>query len=211
MDRSLTTLRLDEFLVALASGEPTPGGGAAAALAGALAAALVAMTCHLTLGRPKFAAVEPDVQRLLQAAEAARSRLQAAIDADAAAFRTVIEATRLPRADAAAAQARTAAIQAALRAAAQPPLAVAQDCAAVLDLGQQAVELVNPSAISDIAVAATLAVAALEGAAENVEVNLALIHDADYVAATRRQLEQMRAGRFEQAEAVRRRAHQRLA
>ncbi len=188
MSGSLTAMSVDEFLARLGSGEPTPGGGAAAALVGAAAAALVCMVCNLTVGRPKFAAVEDQVRALLAAGESVRVRLTRAVDEDALAYDAVIQATRLPKDDASLAESRTAAVQAALKGATRPPLATAADAALVLELCSTAVELVNPRVISDISVAASLAAAALESAADNVEVNLSAIHDSVFVADMRQQL-----------------------
>ena len=111
-------------------------------------------------------------------------------------------ALRLPKGDESQAQARTAAIQQALKEATRPPLAAAVDCETVLRLARSAVEVVNPSAISDIAVAALLARAGLESAAENVEANLALIRDFDFVDEARAELEKLLEGQNELAEAV---------
>jgi formiminotetrahydrofolate cyclodeaminase len=210
MESSLRALSIDAFLDALASGNATPGGGAAVALAGSAAAAQVAMVCNLTVGRPKFAAVDADARDILQEAEAVRARLQQGIDEDAAAYDAVMAATRLPRGDEEQTRARTAAIQQALKDASAPPLAAAQDCALVLALCRRAVEIVNPNAISDAAVAAELARAALEGAIENVEINLASIKDQEFVAESRQALRAATDGRARLADEVRERARARM-
>jgi len=206
----LRAMRLDEFLEALASGSATPGGGAAAALAGGLGAALVAMTCNLTVGRPRYAAVEAEVRAIVAEAEAARERLEQAIDDDAAAYDAVMAAVRLPKEGSQQLAARTAALQGALVEATRPPLAVAAGCAAVLDLALRAVELVNPNAISDVTVGAQLARAGLEAAIENVDVNLAAITDAALVARTRAELQALVGDRAGRAAAVQQRARARL-
>jgi formiminotetrahydrofolate cyclodeaminase len=126
MDDSLVTLSLSQFADEVASGNPTPGGGAAAALAGALGASLVSMVCHFTVGREKFAAVEDQVQSVLKQADDARGRFLAAVDADAQAYAAVGDAYRLPRATDAEKSARSEAIRAASWMAAQPPLNIAE-------------------------------------------------------------------------------------
>src|SRR5688572_28865736 len=93
----LADLTVADFLDQLASDAPTPGGGAASALAGALGAALNSMVCQLTLGKPEFAAVAAETQRLLDESEAARAALEFAIEADAGAYGRVMAAYRLPR------------------------------------------------------------------------------------------------------------------
>jgi formiminotetrahydrofolate cyclodeaminase len=209
MPSRLRSMRVDEFLAALASGNATPGGGAAAALAGALGAALVAMTCNLTTGRPKYAAVEAEVRLILAEAEAARARLEHAIDDDAAAYDAVMRAVKLPKDGPEQAATRSAALQQALSDATKPPLAVAADCALVLDLAQRAVELVNPNAISDVTVGAQLARAGLEAAIENVEINLAAISDGAFVAHTRATLREVVGERAERVAAIQRHARAR--
>ena len=89
-----------DFLDALASGDPTPGGGSAAAMAGAAGAALVAMVARVTIGKKRYAAVEETMQQALVRAEALRSRLQTLIEEDASAFDAVSAAYRLPKASA---------------------------------------------------------------------------------------------------------------
>ncbi len=167
----------DNFLDALAAGEPTPGGGSAAAYCGAAAAALVAMVARLTLGRKKFAQVEEQMKQVLDRAEALRAGLTAAVERDAAAYQAVLSAFKLPKESPEQMAARLEAIQAATWQASQVPLEVARACLAVMELALQAMELVNPNALSDGATAAELAGAALRGAAYNVRINLAGIGD----------------------------------
>jgi formiminotetrahydrofolate cyclodeaminase len=168
----LNDLSLTRFSEELASGNPTPGGGAAAALSGALAAALLAMVCRFTVGREKFAAVEADVQAILAHADAARRRFHAAVDADAGAYAAVGAAYRLPRGTDDEKAARTAAIREASWSAAQPPLDVAEEAAALIALCQRAAGITNPMLGSDVTTAVALARAAIDGGAANVEANL---------------------------------------
>lgn len=194
-DRPLTALSVEQFLERLASGDPTPGGGAAAALTGALAASLVSMVCYLTLGRDKYAAAEVEVRGILEQAEELRRRLTAAVQADAAAYDAVMAAYRLPRASDDQKSGRREQIQSATRAAAREPLEAATDCTAVLDLCAQAAPITNLNVGSDVIVAALLAGAGLEAAAANVEINLATIDDERFVAETRARLVALRADR----------------
>jgi glutamate formiminotransferase/formiminotetrahydrofolate cyclodeaminase len=190
------------FLEALASAAPTPGGGAAAALTGALAAALGEMVANLTIGREKFAAVEERMQALLTELTHARRQLTAAMAEDAAAFAAYMAARRLPRATPAERQARAAAIQAATRAAAQAPLAVARQCLALLPLCAEAAEYGNPNVASDAGVAAILAEAAVRAAGLNVRVNLPGLADAAQRQALAAELETIEAAAAPQAAAV---------
>lgn len=174
---SVLDLTLRDALELLASAEPAPGGGAAAALAGALGAALVQMTANLTLGRPRYADVQEQARHLELEAGQLRRRLQRLADADAVAYAAVSAAYRLPRADDAQREARARAIQQALVGAAGVPLEVADTCAALLRICLAAAPVLNLGVISDVMVGALLARAALEAAAVNVEINVASIVD----------------------------------
>ncbi|HEX3247487.1 MAG TPA: cyclodeaminase/cyclohydrolase family protein [Chloroflexota bacterium] len=168
----LNDLSLTDFSEELASGNPTPGGGAAAALAGALGAALLAMVCRFTVGRERFAAVENDVQAMLAEADAARGRFHQAVEADAEAYAGVGAAYRLPRATDEEKASRSAAIAAASWAAAQPPLAVAEEAASLVILCHRAADITNPMLGSDVTTAIALVRAAIDGGAANVEANM---------------------------------------
>jgi formiminotetrahydrofolate cyclodeaminase len=168
---------LDGWLDDLASASPAPGGGAAAAVANAIAAALVSMVCNLTIGKPKFADVEPAMRDVLTEATTLRRESLGVAGDDAAAFDAVIAAYRLPRQTADEQAARTAAIQDALVAAAEVPLRLAGLAADVIALAERIVDDANPNVVSDVAVAASSARAALEAAVVNVEVNVASITD----------------------------------
>ncbi|MCX7669213.1 MAG: cyclodeaminase/cyclohydrolase family protein [Anaerolineae bacterium] len=182
-ERSLSDLTVAGWLDALAAATPAPGGGAAAALAAAMSAALVAMVAGLTVGRPRYAAVEDTMMAVLRRAEALRGELAAAADADTRAYLEVMAAYRLPKEEEPQRAERRAAIQAALRRAAEVPLAVAEAAVELLDLAGRAAALGNPNAASDAAVAALLAHAGLQGAARNVRINLLQIGDDAFVQA----------------------------
>jgi formiminotetrahydrofolate cyclodeaminase len=206
-DGGLAALSIDEFLRRLASGDPTPGGGAASALAGALGASLVSMVCNLTLGRARYAELEEGARELQGQADALRERLQQGIDQDAAAYGRLIDTYSLPRVTDDERVARTEAIQAATHEAAVVPLELTEASASVIDLAEQALGRTNPNAASDLAVAALLGVAALDGAAANVEVNLASLKDERVKAELAERLARARAGRREQALRIVEQAH----
>jgi formiminotetrahydrofolate cyclodeaminase len=170
---------VDAWLSDLASGSPTPGGGGAAALSAATGAALVSMVCELTVGRPRYAEHEQRLREILAEASGLRERALELAGADARAFDTVIAAYRLPRDSEDAKRERESAIQAALASAAVVPVHVAEVAARVIGLAGELPGRCNPSVLSDVAVAAVTARAALDSAAINVEVNLASMHDAE--------------------------------
>ena len=200
--QSILALSVGELLERLGSSAPAPGGGAAAALAGALGAALVQMTANLTLGRPRFAQVEAQAASIAERADQLRARLASLGDADAAAYAEVAAAYGRPRADDAQKAARAAAIQTALGGAARVPIETAQVCAAVLHLAEEAAPLLNPSVISDVIVGAQLAAAGLEAAAINVEINLASLTDADLAASLAAELAAAQAGAAERRQRI---------
>ncbi|MGH7672680.1 MAG: glutamate formimidoyltransferase, partial [Gemmatimonadales bacterium] len=154
---------LDGWLDELAGSGPVPGGGSAAALAGALAGALVAMVARLTIGRNAYADVEAEARRILEVADRLRADLRRLVDEDAAAYAKVSEAYKLPKDDGR----RAAVIDRALVGAATAPLAVATLAAGVLKLAQEIGRIGNRNARSDAVVAEGLARAAVAGALEN--------------------------------------------
>jgi len=164
---------LDGWIDELASGEPTPGGGSAAALAGTLAAALVAMVARLTIGRKAYAAVDRRAREILVEAEALRGELRRLVDEDAAVYAAVSRAYKIPKDN----PQRTRAIDDALLAAARVPAEVAKRASRVLEVAEELQKIGNKNARSDAEVADGLAVAAIAGAEENVRVNLAAMSD----------------------------------
>lgn len=165
------------FLDALASGEPTPGGGGAAALMGATGAALISMVCRLTLGKKGYEAVEDDLRELLAEAEALRASLQDMVGDDAAAFDRLMSAYRLPKTSDEEKAYRGAAIQNGLKAATLAPLECARAAAEVIRLSARAVERGNTNVISDVGVGVLAGWAALRSAALNVQINVPQLKD----------------------------------
>lgn len=171
------------FSEALASGAPTPGGGGACALAGALGAALGSMVCALTSGKRRYADVEEDIQRIASRMEALRQRLLALIDADAEAFLPLSRAYGMPRGTQQERAARDTVMEAALVRAAQPPLDIMEVCAESVALHAELGEKGSALAISDVGVGAALSRAALQGASLNVFTNTRLLRDRQRAAA----------------------------
>ena len=180
---------LQSFLDALASNAPAPGGGAAAALMGASGAALVSMVCNLTLGKPKYATVEGDMQSLLEKSEALRAHLTKMMEDDQAVFRTLMSAYGLPKQTDAEKTERKQAIQDALKRATEVPLACARACAEVITLSREAAEIGNLQVVSDAGVAAAAAEAGLKSAALNVWINVPSIADKDFADAARKEID----------------------
>ena len=159
------------FLDDLARGTAAPGGGSAAAFAAAASAALAAMVSRLTIGKKKYAAVESDMQAILNQAEALRSALTAAVQEDAAAFENFMAALKLPKETPAEQVQREARMQAATDGTIQVPRRVARQAVEALELVVRLAETGNLNAISDAGSGAALARAALTGAGLNVRIN----------------------------------------
>lgn len=158
---------IDKFLAELASSAPTPGGGGAAALCGALGIALGNMVGSLTLGKKKYADVQEDIQALNAEAEALRADFVTLIDADAEAFAPLSRAYSIPKDD----PARDEIMEPALLKAAEAPLEIMRKCAEALDLISGYAAKGSALAISDAGCAAALCGAAMEAAALNVKIN----------------------------------------
>jgi formiminotetrahydrofolate cyclodeaminase len=169
---------LDSWLESLSAKQPTPGGGAVAALSAALAAALIGMVSIYTTGE-KWPDRTEKMQDIHDTAARFRQEALQLIEADAVAFRQVGAAYGLPRETAADKTARSQAIQEALLAAAQPPIQTALLAESLLNLTNELSRSGNPNVISDVAVAASNIRASLEAAIVNIEINERLINDPD--------------------------------
>jgi len=178
-----------QFLDELASSAATPGGGSAAAILGALGAALVSMVCNLTIGKKNYAEVEGEMHDVLANAEALRARLADMVADDIAAFNGLMAAYGLPKQTDDEKAARGAAIQHALIAATEAPLACARACADVIKLSMRAAEVGNRNVISDAGVGALAAQAALRGAALNVDINVPSLQDQVFAKACRDEMD----------------------
>lgn len=168
---------LSGFVAAVAANTPAPGGGSVSAHVGALSAALAQMVAGLTIGRKKYAAVEPDMREMALQAAALGNELSALVTRDGDAYGVVMDAYKLPKETDEQRAARTMAIDDALVGAAQVPLDTARACAAVAALAELAAVKGNSNAASDAGVAALLAQAACRGAVYNVRINVASLSD----------------------------------
>jgi len=164
------------FCDALAAKSSVPGGGGASALAAALGAALCSMVGNYTVGKPKYAAVEADVQALIERAEALRARLESLVDEDAAAFEPLSRAYALPKD----APEREAVMETCLRDAAAVPMEVLRLSCEAIDLHREMGEKGSTMLLSDVGTGAVLCWGALYGAWLNVKVNTKLMADRTY-------------------------------
>lgn len=168
-----TELSTADFAAVLASKAPTPGGGGAAALAGALAAALGEMVANLTVGKKKYAVYEAELQACLTELTTLRETLLLCVREDAEAFAPLAEAYAIPRED----PNRAVIMESCLLGAAEPPMNILRACCRVIELQEILAEKGSVLAVSDAGCGAALAEAALSAAALNVFVNTRLMTD----------------------------------
>jgi len=176
MDDLLGNRTLDEFTRQLAEKRPVPGGGGAAALAGALAVSLGNMVGNYTTGKKKYAANEELIQALNQRAEELRIEFLKAIDEDAQAFEPLSKAYAIPKDD----PERDEVMEECLRQAVIPPLKIFDLSMEVIEMSRQYVICGSTLMVSDAGCAAALGLAALKAAALNVYVNTKAMKDTGY-------------------------------
>lgn len=173
-----------QLLAALASPDPTPGGGTAAAIAGAMGTSLLVMVSGLTKSKTNADAEKAALATSRTAIEPLTTRLAQLADADTESFNAVMAAYRLPKATDEEKASRTHAIQDALRGATVVPLDTLRAVVQAIEHGRAVAEHGNRSAASDVGVAIGLLKAAADGAAANVRINLASLKDEGFKAAT---------------------------
>jgi formiminotetrahydrofolate cyclodeaminase len=171
----LASLNVRDLLERLSSSAPVPGGGSAAALAGAMGASLVSMVAALTVGRAEYAEVEASAHEIGEAAAALRDELGELAEQDSLAYQAFVSARRLPRETDEQLAARTHAMGSAIAEAADVPLRTARVARRALELARRIAPIGNRNAVSDAGVAAQLTAAAVRGAILNVRINLPLL------------------------------------
>lgn len=167
MNQKLVEQTCEGFASLLASKAPVPGGGGTAALVGALGTALCSMAGNLTLGRKKYAAVEPDIRALLEKAEKVKNRLLTLVDADAEAFEPLSRAYSIPRDD----PKREDVLEEATKKACAAPMEMLEQCAQAVELLEEMLEKGSVMLVSDVGCGAVCCKAAMECAALNVYIN----------------------------------------
>ena len=177
----LVDYKVTEFVQLLASEAPAPGGGSAAALAGATGASLAAMVAALTLGKEKYREYEAQTVALQNKGNELQTRFLELIDADTAAFNDVSAAYKLPKQTEDEKEKRREAIEQSLKKATQTPFDMMKTALECLQVVASAVGKTNASAASDLGVAAYSLRAATEGAWLNVLINLGGIKDEAFV------------------------------
>ncbi|MCG8323905.1 MAG: cyclodeaminase/cyclohydrolase family protein [Thiotrichales bacterium] len=180
---------IQEFLDGLAAKTSTPGGGGAAAVCGAMGAALISMVANFTIGKKGYEDVNDEAREILSKSEDLRARLTDAIKDDVEVFNRVMSAYGLPKETDDEKAARSAEIQTALKEATDVPLECARLCREVIDLSQPVAGKGNTNVISDAGVAVLAGYAGLRSAALNVYINIGGIKDEEFVNDRRARLE----------------------
>jgi len=166
-----------QYMDDLAGKKPAPGGGSAAAAAGAIGVSLLSMVANFTVGKDKYKDVEAEVQEILSSAEKLRAELQKLIDEDVVAYKEVSAAYKMPRESEEEKTARSEAIQAALKQAMSVPLAICRNLYEAIGLCEPLLEKGNVNLVSDVGVAAELIAGGFASAVLNVEINLSGIKE----------------------------------
>jgi formiminotetrahydrofolate cyclodeaminase len=182
---------IDEFLDHLASGNPTPGGGSAAAIMGAMGAALVSMVCNVSFGKQGCEAAEPELRNMLVKSEELRRRLAALVAEDMAAFDSLMAAYKLAKSSDEEKSRRAETIQASLKRATEVPLECARACSQVVEMARRAAQLGYRHVISDVGVGVAAADAALRSAALNVFINAPSLKDRRFAEAAIEEVERL--------------------
>ncbi len=174
-------MTLQDYHKTLASSAPTPGGGAATALAGSQGASLVAMVCNLSLGKEKYAQHQALIQEVLSQLEQIQATCLGLMDKDAQAFDQVAAVFALPKATETEVAVRKEKMEAALKACTLPPMELMEESMKGLRLTASVLGKSNQSAVSDLGVAALFFKSAIEGAWLNVTINLASLKDEAFI------------------------------
>lgn len=182
----LAEMQVTEFVNLMASNAPAPGGGSAAALEGALGAALTAMVCALTVGKKKYADVQELAVESQKKAEDLKARFVDVMDRDTEAFNAVSAVFAMPKDTDEQKAARKAAMQEALKGCTKTPFEMMQLACETLELTRSLVGRLNASAASDLGCSALSLRAAIQGAWLNVLINISGIADEAFAAEYRK-------------------------
>ena len=188
----LNEMRVQEFVETLASDAPSPGGGSAAALSGAIGAGLAAMVGALTQGRKKYAEFADFAKEVQEKENRLRTSLLDVMDRDTEAFDLVSAAFALPKETEEQKAARSAAIQEGLKGCTETPMACMELCAEAIEIAHAFLEHgFNQSSASDLGVAFLSLRSAMQGAWLNVKINISSIKDASFAEAKRSRGEEL--------------------
>ena len=198
----IADLSCKDFIEALASEEPTPGGGGASAYVGAIGTALGNMVGSLTEGKLQYYEVEEDIEKLIDRSEELEKEFLLLIEEDEEAFQKLMTAYKMPHQSELEKAKRLAVLTAAKSAACQPPLKIMRRCCEAIDLCSEFAEKGNKNALSDAGVGVLFCKAALEGASLNIYINTKTLADEEYAKKLNAEADQMIAEYTKKADAV---------
>ena len=174
-----------KILAVSASDSPTPGGGSVSAMVGALGVSMAAMVGNLTVGKPKYVEVEAEAMELTGRAYYIMTRLEQLMAADIAAFGKFMDTYRMPKNTDEEKAKREEAAQKALKVATNVPIKIANILLEALSITEKLARIGNKMAVSDAGVAAYVCEAALHAVLLNVDINVPLINDQEFVSGVR--------------------------
>jgi formiminotetrahydrofolate cyclodeaminase len=198
MDTVFAKQQIESFVQDLNSAKPMPGGGSAAAICGAMAAALAGMSAHMTVGKKKYAAVEDRMQEIIAEAGTLQAEMLDMAQEDADMYSQVLQAYKLPNTTTEEAEARKQAIEEASKTAVDSSLKVTGACVRIIKLAYTTVSEGNRMMVTDGSASALLARACQQVAAYNVRINLGGVKEK----AARDEAERMLAGHLSEGEAI---------
>lgn len=179
----------EEFIEVLASKEPVPGGGGAAALMGAIGMALGNMVGNLTVGKEKYKDAEKEVYEIMKKARNLQDHLLKLVDEDAEVFKDVAAAYKMPKETEEQKKRKEEAMQKALKKACSVPLDIMKSASEAIKLQRRLADIGSKLAISDVGVGTYCLKAALLSGRLNVLINLNGITDKDFVKKTSEEME----------------------
>ena len=198
MDTAFAKQQIESFVQNLNSAKPMPGGGSAAAICGAMAAALAGMSAHMTVGKKKYAAVEDRMQEIIAEAGTLQAEMLDMAQEDADMYSQVLQTYKLPNTTTEEAEARKQAIEEASKTAVDSSLKVTGACVRIIKLAYTTVSEGNRMMVTDGSASALLARACQQVAAYNVRINLGGVKEK----AARDEAERMLAGHLSEGEAI---------
>ncbi len=188
MDNNLNQLSVDEFVAALYSKQPVPGGGGVAALCAAMAAALCGMVANLTYGKKKYEKYNEDIEKILKKSLSVKNHCLEFVNEDARSFTPLAKAYSLPAQSEEQKTVKNEAMQIALKAASQTPVECIRISCEIIAMLAELSEKGNMLALSDIGAGAACVLAAIKSAWMTVLININLMDDTQYVNTVREEL-----------------------
>lgn len=176
----LTDCSCIDFINMLASGSPTPGGGGASAIVGALGVALGSMVGNLTLGKKKYESVQQDIKIIIDRANNLQNELLLLVQADAEAFEPLAKAYGMPCVTNKEKSKRNTVLEESLKYACRVPLNIMEKSLDAINLHEELETKGTKLAISDVGVGVLLCKSALMGASLNVYINTKMMQDREY-------------------------------